>query len=138
MTANAGCAWKATSSASWVTISANAFSAGPATVSYIVDANPTTSVRIATVTVDGKTLTITQAAGTQVQLSAVTTLPFRVADAEYSSALDRIVALSGNPSRLNIYDPATGANSTVALPLPGNAVSVQPSGIAPLFAMTGW
>src|SRR5205807_1860883 len=56
-------------------------------------------------------------------------LPFRVADAEYSSALDRIVAISGSPSRLNIYDPTTGVNAPVPLPLPGNAVSVQPSGL---------
>src|SRR5208337_1346488 len=114
VTANAGCAWKATSSASWLTISANALSAGPATVSYIVDPNPTTSTRAATITVDGNTLTVTQAAGTQVQLSAVTNVFFRVVDAEYSSALDRIVAISGSPSRLNIYDPATGANTPVA------------------------
>jgi hypothetical protein len=129
VTADAGCAWKATSNVAWLTISANAFSAGPATVTYFVDANPTTSARIATITVDGKTLTVTQAAGTQAQVSAVNSLPFRVADAEYSNALDRIVALSGSPSRLNIYNPATGANLAVALPLPGNAVTVQPSGL---------
>jgi len=129
VTANAGCAWKATSSASWLNISANALSAGSATVSYVVDPNPTTSARSATITVDGKTLTVTEAAGTMVQPSAVTILPFRVADAEYSNALDRIVAISGNPSRLNIYDPVAGANTSVTLPLPGNAVAVQPSGL---------
>ncbi len=129
VTADAGCAWKATSSASWLTISANALSAGSATVSYVVDPNPTTSVRTATITVDGKTLTVTEAAGTVVQRSALTTLPFRVGDAEYSNALDRIVAISGSPSRLNIYDPATGINTAVALPLAGNAVTVQPSGL---------
>lgn len=129
VTAKAGCAWKAISSASWLTISANSLSAGPATVSYIVDANPTTSARTATITVDGKTFTVNQAAGTQVQISAVTGLSFRVADAEYSNALNRIVAISGSPSRLNIYDPAKGVNTAVALPLPGNAISVHPSGL---------
>jgi hypothetical protein len=129
VTASAGCAWKATSSASWLTISANALSAGSATVSYVVDPNPTTSFRSATITVDGQTLTFNEAAGTAVQPSALTTLPFRVADAEYSGALDRIVAISGSPSRLNIYNPSTGINTSVALPLPGNAVAVQPSGL---------
>jgi len=56
-------------------------------------------------------------------------MPFRVVDAEYSSALDRIIAISGSPSRLNIYDPATGTNIPVALPLPANAVSVAPNGL---------
>ena len=129
VTSDSGCAWKATSGASWVTISGNAFSAGPATVTYIVDANPTTSARSANITIDGKTLTITQAAGTQVQLSALAGLPFRAADADYSKALDRIVALSGSPNRLNIYDPVTGLNTPVPLPLAGNALAVAPSGI---------
>ena len=129
VTAAAGCAWKATSSAPWLAISENAFSAGPATLRYIVDPNPTTSARTATITVDGQTLTVTQAAGAQVQLSAVANLPFRVVDAEYSNALDRIVAISGSPSRLNIYNPATGANTPVTLPLAGNAVSVAPNGL---------
>lgn len=128
VTANAGCAWKATSSASWLTISANALSAGPASVSYVVDANPTTSSRTATITVDGKTLTVTQSAGSQVQLSPVNGLFFRVVDAKYSNALDRIIAISAGPNRLNIYDPATAVNTPVTLPLPGNAVSVAPSG----------
>jgi hypothetical protein len=59
----------------------------------------------------------------------LTTLPFRVADAEYSNALDRIIALSGSPNRLNIYNAATGANTPVSLPLPGNAVGVTPNGL---------
>ncbi|MBN9656603.1 MAG: hypothetical protein J0H49_00410, partial [Acidobacteria bacterium] len=129
VTADSGCAWTATSNAPWLTISANAFSAGPARVSYIVDANPTTSARTATITVAGLTLTVTQAAGAQVQVSPTTGLLFRVADAEYSNTLDRIVAISGSPNRLNIYDPATGINVPVALPLPGRAVAVQHSGL---------
>jgi hypothetical protein len=129
VTANAGCAWQATSNAPWLTITANGLSAGPATVSYVVDPNPATTTRSAIITVDGKTLTITEAAGTQMQVSTVTGLPFRVVDAEYSNSLDRIVAISGSPSRLNIYDPASGVSIGVALPLPGNAVSVAPSGL---------
>lgn len=129
VTAKDGCAWKATSNASWVTISSNALSAGPAAITYIVDANPTTVARTATIMVGDQSVTIAQAAASQVVLSAVNSLPFRVADAEYSDTLDRIVAISGSPNRLNIYDPATGVNTPVTLPLPGNAVSVAPSGV---------
>jgi hypothetical protein len=129
VTANAGCAWKATSSAPWLTISANALSAGSASIGYIVDPNPTTTPRTASITVDGKTLTVNQAGGTQAQPSAILGLPFRVADAEYSNSLDRIVAISGSPNRLYIYNPTTAESLPVALPLAGNAVSVQPSGL---------
>jgi len=129
VTATTGCAWRAVSNTAWLNITANAFSAGGATISYVVDPNPTLSARTATITVDGKTLTVTQAAGTQVKPAAVVSLPFRAADAEYSVALDRIVAVSSGPNRLNIYDPATLTNTPVALPLPGNAVSVSPNGL---------
>jgi hypothetical protein len=129
VTSTPGCVWNATSSGSWLTITGNTLGAGSANLSFVVDANPTTAARIANIVVEGKALIVTQAAGTAGPVSPVANLYFRVADAEYSSALDRIVALSGSPSRLNIYDPATGSNTIVALPLPGNAVSIAPGGI---------
>jgi hypothetical protein len=55
-------------------------------------------------------------------------LAFRVLDAEYSRALDRIVAISEAPNRLSIYDPVENTSVSVALPrLPRN-VSVSPDG----------
>jgi hypothetical protein len=129
VTSTAGCVWNATSSAPWLNISTNTIGAGPASLSFIVDPNPTTAARTANIVVDGKALIVTQDAGTAGSASAISSLYFRVIDAEYSSTLDRIVALSGSPSRLNIYDPVTGANTFVALPLPGNAVSISPGGI---------
>ncbi|ABC81974.1 PKD domain-containing protein [Anaeromyxobacter dehalogenans] len=49
-----------------------------------------------------------------------------VADAEYSRALDRIVAVGG--SRLYVADPVAGAEVTVTLPKAALAVSVSPDG----------
>jgi len=52
-----------------------------------------------------------------VTASAQTTgLSFRPNGAAYSSALDRIIFISGNPSQLHIYDPVANADQTVSLP----------------------
>ena len=55
-----GCSWTATSNASWITLGTTSGS-GNRTVSYSVAANSSTSSRTGTVTVGGKTFTITQA-----------------------------------------------------------------------------
>ena len=56
-----GCPWTATSSATWVTITAGASGNGNGAVNYSVAANPTAIQRTATITVQGLTYTITQA-----------------------------------------------------------------------------
>ena len=55
------CTWTATSNASWITITANAYGTGNATVSYIVAANTATTPRTGTMTIGGQTFTVTQA-----------------------------------------------------------------------------
>ena len=44
-----------------------------------------------------------------------TMLDYRPVAAEYSAALDRIIMVSGNPNRLYIVDPATGAATSAGL-----------------------
>ena len=61
-------------------------------------------------------------------------LSFRPIDAEYSTALDRIIMVSAGPSQLHIYNPVTKADTTVTLSAAPNAVSVSPDG---LFAAVG-
>src|SRR5262249_48859692 len=90
VTAAASCAWRAVSNAPWITITQNVVSAGNATLTYWVDANTTTVARTGTISIAGQIYTITQAAGSPANASAVSLTPFRVSDAEYSRALDRI------------------------------------------------
>jgi all-beta uncharacterized protein len=73
VTAGAGCAWTATSSATFVTISAGASGTGNGTVSFAVASN-TGAARTATLTIAGTTFTLTQsaAAPTPGSLSAPT------------------------------------------------------------------
>jgi hypothetical protein len=61
MTAQAGCAWTATPSASWITITAGGSGSGNGTVSYTVAANASTTGRTGTIAAGGELLTITQA-----------------------------------------------------------------------------
>jgi len=62
VTAGTGCAWTATSSATWITISSGGSGSGNGTVNYTVAANTATTSRTGTLTVAGQTVTVTQAA----------------------------------------------------------------------------
>jgi chitinase len=59
----------------------------------------------------------------------VTSLGYRVVDAEYSRTLDRLVTISESPDQLHIHDPVNPV-SEIVLPLPARpiAVSVSPDG----------
>jgi hypothetical protein len=62
VTTGTACSWTATSHVSWITIASGATGTGIGTVTYSVAANPTGSVRTGTLTIAGKTVTITQLA----------------------------------------------------------------------------
>jgi len=63
-------------------------------------------------------------------VSAQTTgLSFRPAGAAYSSALDRIIFISGNPNQLHIYDPVAHADQTVSLPEAPANLSLSADGL---------
>jgi hypothetical protein len=64
VTAGSGCAWTATSNASWLTITSGASGTGNGTVAFTIAAN-TGSARSGTLTVAGQTFTVNQAAPAQ-------------------------------------------------------------------------
>jgi hypothetical protein len=59
----------------------------------------------------------------------LTMLGFRVRDAEYSNALDAIVAVVAQPAALHVIDPETGTSTQVALDVAPTSVSVSPDGL---------
>ena len=63
ITASSGCAWAASSDAAWVRITDPAGGSGTGSyrLQYVVDANAGASSRVGTLTIGGKTVTITQA-----------------------------------------------------------------------------
>jgi VCBS repeat protein/all-beta uncharacterized protein/FG-GAP repeat protein len=58
----ADCAWSATSSASWLTVTGGASGAGPGTTTYAVTRNTSGATRSATVTIGGGRVAVVQAA----------------------------------------------------------------------------
>lgn len=64
VSAQSACQWTATPSTSWITITSGGSGSGNGTVSYSVAANSGTSQRSGTITVAGRTYTITQASAT--------------------------------------------------------------------------
>ncbi len=60
VTTGAGCAWSAASSASWLTVTSGNSGSGNGTVNYALSENSNTSSRTGTLTVAGKTYTVTQ------------------------------------------------------------------------------
>lgn len=70
---------------------------------------------------------------------AIAPLAFRVIDAEYSKALDRIIMVASSPSnQLHIYNPATGHDVAVDLNLAPTSVSVRPDGRFAAVGHNGW
>lgn len=61
-----------------------------------------------------------------------------VVDAEYSRALDRIVAVGGSPAKLYVADPVAGTEASVALPVAATAVGVSPDGHYAAVGHDGW
>ena len=64
VTSGTSCAWKASSGATWITITGGASGTGPGNVQYTVAAN-NGAQRTGTITVEGHTYTITQSGTTQ-------------------------------------------------------------------------
>jgi hypothetical protein len=71
VTAGAGCAWTATSNASWLTVMSGASDSGNGTVRYSADAT-TGPARSGTLTIGGHTFAVNQASGCTYQVSPLT------------------------------------------------------------------
>ena len=69
---------------------------------------------------------------------AIAALPHEVVAASYSAALDRLVMVDGNPTALYVYDPATGQESSVSLPLAPQCLSLSPDGTHALVGHDAW
>ncbi|MCS7315402.1 MAG: hypothetical protein NZ554_08020 [Bryobacteraceae bacterium] len=122
VTAPAGCAWTATSNASWVTITSGASGSGNGTLQFTVAANTATTSRTGTLTVAGQTFTVTQAgaapAGPRPTISAGGVL--NGADYTPDIAPGMMVSIFGS----NLA-PRTTAAQAVPLPVELEGVSVE-------------
>jgi hypothetical protein len=106
---------------------AQIFDPSSATPSFIADMEGTYELNlwISNATGNSRPDTVVVLAG-----RPVSSLAFRVLDAEYSKQLDRIIAVSALPSnQLHIYDPISGVSSAVSLTAAPTSVSVSPDGL---------
>ena len=76
--------------------------------------------------------------GTLSNDAAVIPLPFRVIDAEYSDALDIIVAVSANPSEVRLIDPEGGSMPAIPLNITPTCVGLSPDGLHAAVGHDAW
>lgn len=109
VTTQPGCAWTATSNASFVTINSGTPGNGSGTLNYTVAVNTSTAQRSGTMTIAGQTFTINQsgtAAGTPLIRIEPTTLSFNAARGQ---SLTVAAAPPRAPEPINIQRPKTEA-----------------------------
>ncbi|MCI0339507.1 MAG: hypothetical protein L0226_18190 [Acidobacteria bacterium] len=117
------CSWTAASNESWITITSSGGGSGNGMVNFTVAANPGISPRAGTITIAGRSLTVTQA-GTAAHVSAASFRGGTVASEAITSAFG-----------LSLGTAITAA-STTTLPttLAGTRVAVRDSGGTERFA----
>jgi len=123
-TPSTGCSWTASSNVSWITTSSTG--TGTGTANYTVAANPTSSQRTGTVTVQGQTHTVTQdgTTGTCVPVSISTsltgasgtpiTVPITVGSLTGLNALSYDFTLAFDPAVISPQNPVFDAAGTLS------------------------
>ncbi|MDX1979171.1 MAG: BACON domain-containing protein [Bryobacteraceae bacterium] len=128
ISAAADCVFRAASSAAWVQTISGAYGSGDSTLRLHVRSNTGASARTATVAMGTQTLTISQA-GSPATPVVPQRLSYRVSGAEYSKALNRIIAVSAGPDEVHIIDPVTRTEQFIPLGYPPLSISVEPDGL---------
>ncbi|MGA8130664.1 MAG: BACON domain-containing carbohydrate-binding protein [Syntrophobacteraceae bacterium] len=133
LTSPAGCPWTAASNASWIIIVSGGSGSGNGTVTYSVAANPTGASRIGTLTIAGKTLTVTQAgAPCTYSLSSTSANPSYTG----GSATVNVTSLTGcawtavsTASWISVVSGASGSgNGTVTYSVAANTAGASRTG----------
>jgi uncharacterized protein (TIGR03437 family) len=121
VTTTSGCSWAATSNASWITITAGSSGTGSGTVAYSVAPNVGTVPRTGTLTIAGRTFTVTQA-GAPAAAAPLISAGGVVNAADYSVNLSPGILFSIFGTDLA---PATRLAAAVPLPRSLDGVSVE-------------
>ena len=135
VTAAAGCAWTASSNASWLTVTSGASGSGDGSASFKVDAHIGTTSRSALLTIAGQVVTITQAGVNTSMVSKLdirTYVPSAVTANGYTSYV-RIINTGtvATPVSIAAVDGASGLPG-----LAGQLMALLPAGGAATFSAT--
>ena len=141
VTSQTGCAWTATSSQSWLTITSGSSGSGTGSVGYSVAANTAGTTRSATITAGGKTFTVTQAAaacsfGISPTIQSATSSGGAVSVSVTATASCARTAVS-NASWITVTAGASGSgNGTVSLNVAANTASTSRTGTVTIAGQT--
>ena len=143
ITAGSGCAWTASSNASWLSITAGASGSSSATTSFSVAANTAGTSRSGTLTVAGQTFTVTQAAAA---CGAFTISPASQSDVAATGASLSVTVTgttacartaTSNASWITVTGGATGTGSgAVTLSVAANTASALRTGTVTIGGQT--
>jgi hypothetical protein len=100
ITASSDCIYEAHSDAPWIKLISGYYGSGNTQLTYLTRPNNTTLSRTGTITVGGRTLTLTQDAATDIP--ELNPLSYKVVAADYSRSLDRLVLASGTSNELHL------------------------------------
>lgn len=134
VTATVGCAWTAASNAAWLTVTAGASGSGSGTVTFNAAANTTAASRTGTLTVAGRTFTVTQPAGTT--CTATLTPASHTFLSAGGSGLTNVTVASGcpwsatsNAGWVTVAGSASGSgNGTVSFSVAANTATTTRTG----------
>jgi hypothetical protein len=131
---DAGCAWTATTAATWIHITAGASGNGSGRISYTVDANTLTSTRSATITAGGQTYTVTQSGATACSFTLTPTSATAAAaggtgSVSVTAAAGCAWTAASNDTWLHITAGASGSgNGTVSYSVDANTATTSRTG----------
>ena len=140
VTAGTGCSWTAVSNSSWISITAGSSGNGNGSVSYTVAANTSTSARTGTLTIAGKTHSVTQAAPCSYALGSATSSVSATGGAR--AVLVTVTAgcawtAARNVAWITITAGASGSgNGTVNYSVAANAAASARTGILTIAGLT--
>jgi len=121
-----GCTWVALSNSGWITINSGSPGSGNGTVAYTVASNTSDSSRTSSVTIAGRTFTITQAAGT------LPDTPTNVsATVGYSTAIVSFTPGGNGSGTFISYYAACGVNSSQLIYASGTSSPIRVTGLTP-------
>jgi hypothetical protein len=121
VTTTTGCAWTASSNASWISISSGASGTGSGSVGYVVAANTGATTRSGTLTIAGQTFTVNQAAAS-VSAAVVQFAPTTYSVAESAGSVTLTVSRTGDTSGTATvaYSTCGAGCATLATATPGS------------------
>jgi hypothetical protein len=117
VSASSNCAWSATSSAPWLTISSGTFGAGSGDISWSVASNPNAGNRTGTITLNGQAYPITQLGAAAIPLTlSAPSLSFTASWGSASPSAQTVSVTEGNSA----FTASAGASWITVTPAAGS------------------